>query len=290
MLTIENEFLKVAVNEKGGSMTSIYDKKRGKELLYQPIKDSWKGQDVFIFPFVARLVDQTYTYRGKSYSMKNHGLIRYMTGKGESDRTSLHVDFHSDEDTLLHYPFSFFASSHYELKGNVLLVSYVIRNESEEDMPYMVGGHPAFLLPGTRTDKEFDISGNKIVFEKKTGLVRITQEETCSFNTGVEDYGTVKEIPLSKKLFEKINTYIFKADGFDTIRLEKSDASSITMRKKSKYLALWSGNSYGNFVAIEPWNGIPDYQDADPELDRKIGMNILSPKQETTFSYSLEIK
>lgn len=290
MLTVENEFLKVSVNEKGGSLTSIFDKKRNKELLYQPLEDSWKGQDVFIFPFVARLVNQSYTYRGQVYSLKNHGLIRYMTGNGKADGTSLHVDFHSDEETLRQYPFSFSASSHYSLQDNVLTVSYIIRNESDKDMPYMVGGHPAFLLPGKRTEKEFDISGNRIVFEKETRLVRITQEETCSFNTGEEEYGTEKEIPLSKKLFEKINTYIFKADDFDVIRLEKSDSSSITMRKKSHYLALWSGNSYGNFVAVEPWNGIPDYQDADTELDRKLGMNILSPHQETVFSYSLEIK
>ena len=77
MPKIENEFLKVAVNINGGSLTSIYDKTNNKELLYQPDGKSWAGQDVVIFPFVARLKDGKYTYNNDTYSMKNHGLIRY---------------------------------------------------------------------------------------------------------------------------------------------------------------------------------------------------------------------
>ena len=51
----ENEYLSLEVNENGGCIKSIYDKKRDKELLYQPVEESWKGQDIFIFPFIARL-------------------------------------------------------------------------------------------------------------------------------------------------------------------------------------------------------------------------------------------
>ena len=60
-MRIENEKISLEVGERGGSMVSLFDKERGEELLYQPHPDSWQGQDIIIFPVVARLMDQSYT-------------------------------------------------------------------------------------------------------------------------------------------------------------------------------------------------------------------------------------
>ena len=76
-MRIENEFLKVDVTLEGGNLTSIYDKKNNEELLYQKDERSWMGQDVVIFPVVARLKDGSYHVDGKEYFLKNHGVIRY---------------------------------------------------------------------------------------------------------------------------------------------------------------------------------------------------------------------
>ena len=290
MISIENDDLMISVNLKGGSLTSIYDKKREKELLYHPRKESWQGQDVFIFPFIARIQNQTYTHNGNEYHLKNHGLLRYMEGKGEEGKGICSVSFHSDEETLKQYPFQFEAKATYELHGKELVVTYHIRNLSDEDMPYMVGGHPAFMLPGVERIDEFDISGNYITFNEKTKLTRITQEETCSFNTGEVEYGIVDRISLSKEMFRHINTYIFKGEGFKEVKLHKLDGSSLTLKKNdSQYLALWSGNAYGNYIAIEPWNGIPDYLDSGTEIRSKKGIRILKPLEKTDFSYSIII-
>lgn len=43
------------------------------------MKGSWSGQDVVIFPFVARLIDQTYTHKENTYTLLNHGVARYNT-------------------------------------------------------------------------------------------------------------------------------------------------------------------------------------------------------------------
>lgn len=288
MLQIENEYLRVRVTEKGGSMTSIYDKKRNEELLYQPIEESWQGQDVCVFPFVARLVDGKYHFHGKEYSFKNHGLIRYMKGFGYSDGRDLLIEFVSDEDTFKRYPFSFRFYSYYHLEKNSLMVHYFVFNDSSFDMPFMVGGHPAFLLPGERKEKEFDISGNYLTFEKEEKLIRIAQEETSSFNVEDVDYGITDKISLNKKMFEKINTYIFKANDFSRITLHKKDGHTITMDKgNTPFFTLWSGNSYGNFIAMEPWNGIPDYVNPNLEMDKKPGIQMLKPRGKFDFSYKI---
>lgn len=291
MVKIENELLKVSANELGGSLTSIYDKKRNIELLYQPIKESWAGQDVFIFPMIARLKDSSYSIEGIEYKLKNHGLLRYMTGISHSLNNEMRIDFESNEETLKQYPFKFKAYVTYKLNDNSLLVTYHIQNLDEKDMPYMIGGHPAFKLPGVKEENQFNIDGNYILFDKEVKLTRITQEETCFFNTGEEEYKATSRIDLSKDMFKKINTYIFKANDIDNVTLYKKDGSSLTLHKyDAKYLALWSGNLWGDFIAIEPWNGLPDYLDAKKDFYFKKGVEILKPQQEYIFKYSVEIK
>ena len=290
MTSIENEALRICVNEKGGSLTSIFDKKKNKELLYQPIENSWQGQDVFIFPMIARLVDSTYTILGKEYEFKNHGLIRYMTGTSKIENGDLKVTFHSDEETLKRYPFAFKAEAIYHLEGNQLFVSYHIYNEDDKDMPFMVGGHPAFMVPGVKREHLFDLKGNYITFPKKLKLVRIKQEETFSFNIEDEDFMETDRIDLSKELFIKINTIILKADDFEELTLHKMDGSCVTMHKgKAKYLALWSANEWGNFVALEPWNGIPDYLHPNKDFYKKPGVQTIKPNEEYIFDYSVSI-
>ena len=66
MFYLENDHFRIAVSENGGSLTSIYDKKNEAELLYQPDERSWHGQDVVIFPFIARLKNGTYKHSGYS--------------------------------------------------------------------------------------------------------------------------------------------------------------------------------------------------------------------------------
>lgn len=291
-MQIENEFLRLSVKEAGGSLTSVFDKKRNVELLYQPLPDSWQGQDIFIFPFVARLVDGTYTHNGKEYSFKNHGLIRYMTGKGEITKEGdILVSFHSDEETLKRYPFLWEASARYHLEKNSYTVTYTIKNLSNETLPFMVGGHPAFKVPGIRKDDEFDMTGNKVIFPQKEKLFRVRQEETFSFNIDNVFYEETDHIDLSKKLFREINTIILLAEDIPEITLSKTDGSSITLQKgRAPYLALWSDTKYGDYIAMEPWYGIPDYVIPVKEISEKPGMNYLEPMAERAFSYRVLIR
>lgn len=289
-MRIENERIALEVQERGGSMTSLFDKRRGVELLYQPKPDSWQGQDVFIFPFIARLVDQTYTYKGKTYSFKNHGLLRYMDADMErlSD-TSLRVSFQSNDETRERYPFDFRASLIYSLKENRVLLNYCIVNLSREPLPFMVGGHPAFALPGERKAGEFDISGNRVVLEGVSSADALLQEETFSFMTGKKEK-IDSPIELSKELFRRINTIILDAENFESVRLEKKDGSTLTIHKEdAPFLALWSDAKFGDYVAIEPWRGIPDTLGSSKEITEKPGILSLSVGCEFSCGYEIEI-
>ena len=53
----------------------------------------------------------------------------------------------SDEDTLAVFPFHFEFRVLYELRKATLNVTYEITNDSDEELFFSVGGHPAFALP-----------------------------------------------------------------------------------------------------------------------------------------------
>ncbi len=291
-MRIENEYIKLNVTTCGGSMTSIFDKKRNEELLYQKNPDSWQGQDVVIFPFIARLKDGYYTHNKKRYDFKNHGLIRYMIGEDVSnDENKITISFTSDNETLKRFPFQFELLVIYELEDNKIKISYDILNKSEEELPFEVGAHPAFKLPGTKTEKEFDISGNYLKFNQETQLHLMELDDTASFVQGEIDFFETDRIDLNKKLFNDINTIILKSKDFDnSISLFKKDGSKLTVRSnEATFFALWSDKTWGDYVCIEPWTGVPDYENPVREISKKPFIQKIKKGEHYVFTYEIII-
>lgn len=272
----------------GGNLTSI--QVNGEEMLYQPDPRAWKGQDVVIFPFVARLKDKTYTVNGKEYSMLNHGLARYHDFKLIENNGFLSVlEFDSDSETRKQYPFDFSLIVNYFSHENSLDVTYKATNKGNLDMPFGIGAHPALKIPSTDKENETDISGNKIVFEKELDLDYYAMDEKYEFIDKKVHFGKAKEIQLSKKMFQKTNTLILDAQNINSVTLEKSNGQKVIYRFKTiRYLALWSHPQYGDYICIEPWMSLPDYIDGDKELCKKKSLLSLKPGEEFEFSYSLE--
>lgn len=89
--TIQNDYLKVTVNSLGAELHSIQSAD-GTEYLWQGNPDVWDGQAPNIFPYVARLTEQKYTYGGKEYTMKIHGFINAVElTPGEADEREHHA-------------------------------------------------------------------------------------------------------------------------------------------------------------------------------------------------------
>ena len=286
---IENNDLRLVVNDNGGTLSSIFDKRRSRELLYQPQPDSWKGQDIFIFPIIHLLKDHYYTYQGKRYEMKSHGLFRYMKAKERKDGNDLIETFVSDSDTLRQYPFEFEANLRYHLENNVISLFYTIENKGSGPMPFCMGAHPAFRLPGRRGTTMFHISENYIEFPKKVNLRRVILSPEEGFVMGEEDFASVKRVQLHKDYFRRYGTLVFRADDFSSVKLIKRD-HSITMNfYDAPYLVFWSDPNFGDFLCIEPWNGLPDALDADHDILKKHPMHLLAPKDIFHYHYDLII-
>lgn len=285
---IENELLKVGINSYGGSLTNIIDKIDGEEMLYQPLENSWKGQDVVIFPVVGKLKDKKYTVDSKEYKIESHGLIRYDNLElFEQKSDEITFIYYSNSLTLEQYPYDFEFKVNYKLIGKTVKVSYLVNNTSDSTMFYGIGGHPAFICDGIFTEKEFDLKGNYV------GLDCIVSEKYLLNETGSNITGKTSfnqnVIELSKEFFRKELTLIIGSDTLKSATLFRKNGKKVVVKMESnKYVALWSDEYFGNYCAIEPWWSLPDFVDNDSELKNK--QTFISQEAHTTKKYSYEIE
>ena len=290
MVEIESEYLKVKISLDGGSMTSIYDKKYKQELLYQVDERSWHGQDVVIFPFVARLKNSSYMVDGTTYSMKNHGLIRYnKLYLVEKKDNSVTLAFDSNEDTLKQYPYRFHFEIKYIVEGYKLSIKYNVTNTDTKDIYYEFGGHPALKVSGSEVDGGFKFEDVKLEFESTFETNKYDLDETGSYITTKTTYKIPREFYVDKKLISNVKTLILDADKINNVLLVEKDYAFKFEISDAQILAVWTDPNYGNYLCVEPWWGIPDIINPNPELKDKPLIHSLHPNESEEKGYSLVV-
>ena len=136
-MKLENERYIVTFVEKGGEIQSFTDKETGIQYMWQGDEAYWSGKNPSLFPMVGNTYTNDYTIDGKSYAMKNHGLIRYATLTcRQDDGKQVVMELNSNEDTKKQYPFDFHYEIAYELKDNKLTITYCITNTGDKEMPF----------------------------------------------------------------------------------------------------------------------------------------------------------
>lgn len=287
MLSIENDFLRISVNDSlGGSLTSIFDKTTNEELQYQPVEGSWNGQDVVIFPFVARLLNGTYSAKGKEYSMKNHGLARYNSFKvAKAEKNVIELEFASSEETLKQYPWNFLLKVTYTLDGRSLKVAYSVTNKDEKEMYFGLGGHPALRID---EDKNNEILGNYVLFPSNTKATLMKLDPTFSFITGEEEEKVLERLEVNRRIFQEKGTLMYKVNDLKECVLVRKNGRKIKYAFSNiDFLAIWTNPSKGDYLCVEPWTSLPDYLDANKEFKNKKTLKHLAPNKTFEMSYMM---
>ena len=144
---LNNEKLCVRVSSLGAELRSVRGAD-GTEYLWQGDERFWRGRATNIFPYVGRLTEDSYLWRGARYKMGRHGFARgsEFTAEAATD-TRLILSLRAGEATRESYPFDFKFSLIYELSGDTLRQTYCVENRGEGDMPFGLGGHPGFNVP-----------------------------------------------------------------------------------------------------------------------------------------------
>lgn len=291
MPILENDCLKIEVNLLGGALSSIYDKKRDLECLYQIDERSWQNQDLVIFPFIGAINSRTYTYKGKEYAAKNHGVIRYLEGFVSFQmKNKLQITFVANENTLKSYPFLFNLKVTYELEGYKIKISYYVNNNDKDTMPFSLGGHPALKVSGYEDSDGFHFTDTYIEFESDfKKILRYKLDSDGRLIEGNEKVDLDKSIKVSKEYIDTYKTLIFDAKKINKVLLKSDKFKYRFELPDAPYLAIWTKQGFGDFLCIEPWYGLPDTVTSKQDLSKKqLGLSLKSGKSYST-SYSITI-
>lgn len=275
-LTIENQYLHVSAESRGAQLRYILGTDQTDYL--------WRGDNVFwqdrapvLFPYVARLTNGQYTYKGNSYSMPIHGFASQAEFQAEQvSRTEMRFHLDSSPKTMEIYPFHFHFTVSYRLSENSLIQTYTVVNTGAETQYFGIGSHHGFnvpLAPGL-TFEDYSLR-----FEPGTVPVRIGFSPDC-FPDGRDVPYPLKEhtLSLDHHLFDNDAIVLKNAGG--SVRLESpKDRHSVTVDYHGiPYLALWQApGTKAPYLCIEPWCSLPSRKDVLEDLETQPSLIALSP-------------
>jgi len=160
---IKNTFLTATINSFGAELCSLKNNEN-KEYIWEGNLDFWGKHSPILFPIVGTLKNNSYQYNETEYHLSRHGFAREMDFEIVNQReNSVTFSIQSSEETLKVYPFLFELQIIYTLDKNRLHIEYKVMNNGKIKMPFSIGAHPAFALPG-------NFENYNIQFEKEESL------------------------------------------------------------------------------------------------------------------------
>ena len=274
MLQLSNEHVSITIAEKGAELQSLIRKDLHLEYLWSGDAAFWGKKSPVLFPIVGGLKNNSYTYKGQTYTLGRHGFARDMVfTMAEQTADSIRFLLTDNADTLKVYPFPFNFEVVYTLEDTRLTVSYRVLNTGQEDMFFSVGGHPAFRVPlaGGTAYEDYYLHFNR---EETAGKWPLSPDGLIERSTQpLLDH--THSLPLARPLFYA-DALVLKHLAADAVTL-KSDATPHGLEflfSGFPFLGIWAAKN-ADFVCIEPWCGIADHVDASGKLEEKDGINQL---------------
>ena len=280
-------------SKHGGELISF--KLDGEERIHQGenCKDEngrvyWKRHSPILFPIVGKLKMNRTIIGGRVYEMYQHGFARDMDFEPITKLDNFHsYVLKSNKNTNSKYPYDFELYTTYRLDENKLTTIYRVINTSPVNMPFGIGGHPAFKIELDELQKgnyylEFEENEDKIHFLYLVdGLIGIDYAKNI-----IKDK---KIIELDSKTFNN-DAIIMKGLTSHKISL-KNKASGKTLLTMDftdfPYLALWSKPN-APFLCIEPWYSTADNVKSTGVFTQKQDIILLKPKETFECKYTVE--
>ena len=262
------------------------------EYIWQRDPAYWTGSAPVLFPIVGELKGEgkTTIINGKPYHMDIHGFARDMEFslvKAEGDTISMKLE--AIEETLKAYPFEFSLVTEFKLMENGFSHSFTVKNEGDEDMPFVIGAHPGFNLPLFEGDSFEDYT---VEFEKeeKNEAYRIDEEglvDDSKFDSVLKDG---RFIPINHGLFDT-GALIYQKMNSHSVKLYNKDGKGIKMDYPDfDYFGIWQmPQKQTPYLCLEPWTGMNDCYSEDGVYTHKRGIQFLKSGEEKRFSFTVTL-
>ena len=280
-ITLKYGDVSAKIISKGAELKSL--NVNGRELMWRADPAFWGKTSPLLFPMIGTLKDGKTLINGQEYAISKHGFARDLELTPEDlNPSSAMFSLEQSDYTREMFPFDFRFTVRYTLKADGITITYRVKNNSDTDMPFCIGAHPAFACDGDMSDYrlEFPKLENAAVplYDLDTGLHR---ENT---RTVLLDGDNV--LPLSHELFYKDVCYFDKLRS-RSVELICKDGNGVRVDFPDfTSLGVWQAKD-APFLCIEPWCGSADFDDCTGVFAEKRGIEILAPSEEKAFTYSI---
>jgi len=279
-------------SNKGGELISF--KINGEEKIHQGEscidengKIYWKRHSPILFPIVGKLKKNQTLIGGRTYELPQHGFARDLEFEPITKLDNFHsYVLKSNKYTLAKYPYEFELYNTYRTEENKLTTIYKVVNTGLINLPFGIGGHPAFKIDQEELKKghyylEFEQEEEKIHFLYLIdGLIGTEYAKNPMENK--------KIIPIGLHTFDN-DALIMKGITSNRISLKKrvTEETILTMDFTDfPYLAIWSKPN-APFICIEPWFSTADTVKSSGVFTQKRDLISLKPNDSFECKYTV---
>lgn len=273
------------VDTLGGELISY--KNNEKEYIWSGMPEYWSGHAPVLFPIVGALKNNNVIIEGNNYSMNKHGFAR----KSEfaltklTDNKAVFKLKHNDE-TLKQYPYKFMLTITHEIDNKGFTTEYKVKNLDDKEIMFAIGGHTGFAVDS--------IEDYKLVFE---------QNETCDLYYTDSD-SIISDTLIHSKRLDDTNEFNLAYDDYDIDVIIAKDLKSRKVKLLHKVhergiefdytgfdvLGIWTPpKKKAPFICLEPWNGIPAYDNESGVFTDKPYIIKLNPDSEYKVGYKVKL-
>lgn len=287
LYTIENKHIRLTISNHGAEIKSLIF--NNTERLHDSNPAYWNRSAPLLFPCIGTIINKQTIINNKSYALTKHGFLRDQDFELVSiDDHSIILKFHSNDATLMMYPFTFEITVKYEINNDTMESSIIINNLSHEEMPFNFGLHPAFKAPISE-DEKFENYELLIHSSKEHPIYKVELSNgTINFNEIVRNISFDKPFPLNYDDYLG-DALVFDDIDFDEITLQNCSGTHGVSFKFSGFpmLGIWTPSpKRAPFICLEPWIGCADPTNHDGIFAHKKHLIYLKQSESKEIIYS----
>lgn len=275
---LENDVLKIEIDTHGAELSSIYNKKENKEMLWQGDPKYWGRRSPVLFPVVGKYRGCKTTYNGKEYTLGQHGFARDSEFKlVEQTETRLAFELTSNEGTLTKYPFEFRLVCSFELQNDRIIVGWKVENIDNKTIYFSIGAHPAFYCKKGETLLTMNGENIKYNLLNSEGLYTSLK------------YDVNSSFVLHDEIFDN-DALVIENSGVTEVSLSDNDKKYLTVNFDAEVFGIWApAKKNAPFVCIEPWFGRCDAEDFEGDITEREWSNSLEIGEKWYKEYEIII-
>lgn len=265
----------------------------GREYLWQGDARWWNRHAPILFPIVGNIRDGEAASAQGPVKLGRHGLARnYEHAIVEQAEDHVTFELADTPETREAYPYAFKLNMTYAVDDSgVFAQTFRVENTGAVDLPFSVGGHPAFNVPAPGAEDEaFDDYALHFAAPMTYASPTIAEGGLLTYDVMNPLLDDADTLPLTHRVFD-VDTLMFEDVPGDTVTLmgAKSGHGVRVDFPGFKFLGVWSAAGDAPFVALEPWTGHATLTSEDDVFEHKRAITVLAPGavDERTFTVTL---